>query len=228
LSSIQSGSSCTTQCNSGYQPNVSSLVCSLGILNPPGFTCAAQSCTAPTPNNAASPSCTEGSSISHGQSCTAECIIGHQPSVSTLSCSAGVLVPSTFTCSEEPCAAPTGIAHATAVACTAGATITSGSSCTSQCESGYTPSEGTLSCFQGNLTPSTFACSPSSCPAPNGVQHCASPACAEEQVLSNMQAHAHLLVRLGTHHHLRLFNVAMEFFPRMILFVDPQPAVPPL
>jgi len=50
----------------------------------------------------------------------------------------------------------------------------------------------------------------------------------KEQVLSNMQAHAHLLVRLGTHHHLRLFNVAMEFFPRMILFVDPQPAVPPL
>lgn len=49
-----------------------------------------------------------------------------------------------------------------------------------------------------------------------------------QKEVSNMEEHAHQLVRLGTHHRLLLSNVAMEFFPPIPFFVTRQPAVPPL
>ena len=46
-----------------------------------------------------------------------------------------------------------------------GASINSGSACTTQCASGYTPSTASLSCSDGTLTPGTFTC-PANCAAP--------------------------------------------------------------
>eukprot|EP00746_Dinoflagellata_sp_MGD_P068925 gnl/MRDRNA2_/MRDRNA2_282915_c0_seq1.p1 gnl/MRDRNA2_/MRDRNA2_282915_c0~~gnl/MRDRNA2_/MRDRNA2_282915_c0_seq1.p1 ORF type:complete len:144 (+),score=23.03 gnl/MRDRNA2_/MRDRNA2_282915_c0_seq1:1-432(+) len=73
--------------------------CNLGKLAPPLFSCHASPCSAPTGiDHAANPSCNEGSIVGHNNTCIAICDAGYAPSLTTLSCSAGMLTPSTFSC----------------------------------------------------------------------------------------------------------------------------------
>jgi len=62
-------------------------------------TCEANPCASPTVTTQASGgACSQGSSISSGSSCTAQCAAGYTPSTDSLRCSLGTLSPSTFTC----------------------------------------------------------------------------------------------------------------------------------
>jgi len=124
---------------------------------------------------AATVSCAEGAQIESGAVCSAACQPGYVASTATLQCDRGQLAPSQFACAEESCAAPWNVSFS-AQPCLEGSTLAPGGICTTQCESGYTPSESTLSCSRGRLTPSAFLCAESACPSPD-VMHAISPSC---------------------------------------------------
>merc|ERR1711924_488892 len=114
----------------GYTPSRASLTCSTGVLSPSTFTCSPNPCAAPTVvNQANGGACNEGGSINSGYSCSTQCAAGRIPSRASLTCSTGVLSPSTFTCSANPCTAPTVKNQANGGACSEGGSIYSGFSC---------------------------------------------------------------------------------------------------
>jgi hypothetical protein len=57
-------------------------------------------------------SCTEGAEIPSGGLCTAQCNEGFTASAKSLSCSAGMLSPSTFLCQPDACRIPVNISNA--------------------------------------------------------------------------------------------------------------------
>jgi len=179
-SCIGNGGMCTPQCTSPWLASETSLNCVNGAFIPATFTCYGASCAAPFGvAHSAAQACAEGISVEHNTSCTPQCSGNHLPSITSLSCSFGVLSPSTFTC-FAPCAAPGGIADAASVACSQGMWIAHGTTCTTQCKnSSYTPFPASLACSDAVLSPGSFTCIPDSCAAPSGVAHVAATACAE-------------------------------------------------
>jgi len=158
---IESGQNCTTSCEQGYQPSVSTLRCSDGVLTPLQFVCLELSCESPfNVSFGAEPACLEGGSVSPGGRCTPACEGGYVPSEAVLSCARGDLSPGTFRCDEAACDAPSDVLYAASPSCSGLVRVTSRSSCTPQCQDGYLPSETSLQCIRGQLSPATFACEP--------------------------------------------------------------------
>jgi len=133
--------------------------------------------------DSATPACAEGNFLRHGASCAPRCANLFSPSLSSLTCSEGVLSPATFTCIGTPCTAPTTVTHAETNPCEDGGLGTSvvahGASCTPRCTSGYSPNVASMACHLGTLTPSTFTCEGSSCPAPTGISDGLAPTCTQ-------------------------------------------------
>eukprot|EP00913_Durusdinium_trenchii_P031187 g29203.t1 len=145
---IKGGKTCTPRCNSGYSPSAASLACKQGVFEPTSYGCLPGSCSIPQISNAASPKCEQGDTIKHGQKCTPKCKPNYIPSNSGLTCTAGNLEPTTFTC-KAPCASPN-VANA-AQPCKEGNLIEHGKSCSSQCDVGFSATSGSLECNDGQL-----------------------------------------------------------------------------
>lgn len=179
-SSIPSNSSCSPQCEPGYDSTVPSMECHKGELTPDGYTCEPAPCSAPTGIGNASHPCTEGATISHDQPCTAQCDAGFTPSVVGLVCNKSRLVPETFSCDPDPCVTPS-VANAPTMSCQglSAHSILSGHNCTPVCDAGYTPTVESLSCDRGVLAPATFNCQPASCAAPGTIANAKAVSCRE-------------------------------------------------
>ncbi|CAE7033872.1 unnamed protein product [Symbiodinium natans] len=93
---IAEGSTCTVRCEEAFVPEPAQLRCEGQALTPGSFDCL-QGCQLAglTPRGG---SCLEGTSVRHGQGCTAYCAVGYAPSVPFLSCSRGMLTPTSFDC----------------------------------------------------------------------------------------------------------------------------------
>lgn len=157
---IPTGSACTPICASGYQPSTMSMSCKLTVLSPASFTCVGLPCKAPVGiANGATLTCGEGSMVGHGHVCTAACALGYGPDVSTLSCNATELSPSTFQCLGLPCTPPT-VENAADPACAEAqkGNISYGGICTAQCARDFQPLVPALLCGGGLLRPSGFLC----------------------------------------------------------------------
>eukprot|EP00439_Symbiodinium_sp_Y106_P080392 s473_g19.t1 len=150
---LASGAECSTICNRGYSPSVAKLECFAGTLSPPGYICTEDDCDA------------EGAKINGGRTCTPRCEAGYSPSRTSLACRRGVLDPATFACQADSCDMPF-VANSMNPTCAEGNTLTHGQRCTPKCKSGYLPSESSLLCTAGSLSPATFTCR-APCPAPN-------------------------------------------------------------
>ncbi|CAE8693158.1 unnamed protein product [Polarella glacialis] len=126
---------------------------------------AASQCAAPSGvAGAESPACEEGPLLGSGSNCTVLCKSGYSPSEAVLSCgSDGLLEPPTFQCQELYCDAPTNISNIDSPSCLEGTFILPGSSCTPRCKCGFKPSEASLSCSRGELSPEAFSCIPTPC-----------------------------------------------------------------
>ena len=98
-------------------------------------------------------------SLASGSSCTPSCDSGYTLS-GTRSCSGGTLTD-TAVCNPNPCDAAAAIANGALNDCTS--TLAHGTSCTPDCNTGYTLS-GTRSCSAGTLT-NTAVCNPNDCTA---------------------------------------------------------------
>ena len=192
---VESGGTCTAQCQRGYRPLAPVLNCSLGVLSPSTYECEEIECESPagvvnasvepcvlpdlTVDNACLTRCEAGFGVGPAGAVTGE------PAV--LSCVYGVLEPATFTCPGRTCAAPSGVANAWSGAlgaCLEGPETLHGGECTTRCEPGYHPSVAALSCWAEVLSPSSFECLPDPCPAPTGIEHAAGAgACAGGDVI---------------------------------------------
>lgn len=167
---IQSGEVCTTQCKDGFYPSDKLLHCHSETLSPATFTCESP-CVVPTVANAAGggvcKEAGEGEKILPFTSCTTQCAAGYTQSVRYLSCRSGTFTPKSVECKPDPCDAPVGVKFVSKEgSCKEGKSLTSGSSCTSQCLAGYTPSVATLACNAATLTPATFTCNANPCVIP--------------------------------------------------------------
>jgi len=139
------------------------------FFSPSTYICEPDACPLPNVRNRLESGCSglpHPALVSSGTSCSAQCSPGYTPSVANLKCFAGKLTPGTFTCTEDPCDAPSGIEDGATQSCKEGKVISSGDSCTTQCASGYTPSKSTLACSLGKLSPSTYSCNPDPCVLP--------------------------------------------------------------
>ena len=121
-------------------------------------TCSPNPCDASSlAGNGAVGDCT--SSLASGSSCTPICDSGYALS-GTRSCTDGTL-SDTAVCNPNPCDASAAIANGALNDCTS--TLAHGTSCTPDCNTGYTLS-GTRSCSAGTLT-NTAVCNPNDCTA---------------------------------------------------------------
>eukprot|EP00930_Biecheleria_cincta_P009455 TRINITY_DN1111_c0_g1_i1.p1 TRINITY_DN1111_c0_g1~~TRINITY_DN1111_c0_g1_i1.p1 ORF type:complete len:3256 (+),score=479.82 TRINITY_DN1111_c0_g1_i1:1251-9770(+) len=160
---VDNSSMCSAVCKAGYAPSVAHLTCVEGVFQPPAFACSELPCQAPSNVLlAASTPCAEGPGlIAAGSKCTPSCQAGHVATLSTaLQCSGGVLSPATFTCIEASCSAPADVIHAASPSCSGVGVVKSGEDCVPQCRSGYVPSQQSLSCRRGQLSPTSFECHP--------------------------------------------------------------------
>jgi len=187
-SSISSGTTCQTECSSGYTPDVALLSCFAEVLTPSTFSCVPTPCNLPTVANAQGNGCKGkvGTVIASGAVCKTTCMPGFQTSVAKLDCSAGVLSPASFSCDELKCPAPTGLANAPNVGCAEGGSIAGGRSCTPRCNTGYTPSVSSLACKQGVFEPSSYACVPNSCSIPS-ISNVGNPKCDQGNTIQHGQ-----------------------------------------
>ncbi|CAJ1382341.1 unnamed protein product, partial [Effrenium voratum] len=187
---LLSGTSCTPSCAQGYRATALELLCLKGQLDPPSFRCEGLPCSAPSSatEEYASPACAEGEEIPHGGLCTARCAPGSSPMPLQLQCAVQQLQPPNFTCGKA-CDAPTGIPNAQEPTCAEGAVLEHGTFCSPVCGEGFSPlvaldadlqkAMPQLNCWDGAMRPPRFTCAPGVCPAPQGVQDSATPACAE-------------------------------------------------
>jgi len=165
---IPAGTKCNTACAAGFTASVSEVSCGAdGILTSEAFTCVADPCKEPSKWLAyvnTTHRCAEADAdgfIQSGQICTTQCREGYSPTVSSLSCNAGLRWPLEYTCYESDCPAPQGIANVhPAGACEEGSSIESRDDCTAQCADGYLPSKHHLDCRRGVLSPANFTCEP--------------------------------------------------------------------
>lgn len=185
---IASGTTCQTQCASGYTPDIATLSCFAEILTPSTFLCNPTPCTLPRVSNSQGNGCKGkvGTEIASGATCSTTCGPGFEASAAKLTCTAGTLSPATFTCSEVRCRSPTGLPHAPHVGCAEGSTIAGGRSCTPRCNSGYTPSVASMACRQGVFEPNSFSCLPSPCNVP-GISNAMNPRCKEGNIIQHGQ-----------------------------------------
>ena len=152
---LASGSSCQPTCDAGYTVSGTSS-CLNRVLT--SATCSPPPCDASSPpDNGAVGDCT--SSLASGSSCTPSCDSGYTLS-GTRSCS-GRHPHDTAVCNPNPCDAAAAIANGALNDCTS--TLAHGTSCTPDCNTGYTLS-GTRSCSAGTLT-NTAVCNPNDCTA---------------------------------------------------------------
>lgn len=97
------GSRCTAKCDPGYTVSVAKLLCQAQKFSPASFTCKPNNCTAPTiENQNEQGSCANGSNITHGDLCIAQCKSGYDAS-ENLSCHLGNLTPQSFNCTKKSC-----------------------------------------------------------------------------------------------------------------------------
>ncbi|CAJ1450068.1 unnamed protein product [Effrenium voratum] len=145
---VAHGTACTTQCGSGYGPNVAQLLCQRGILSPPTFLCELF-CPAVLGSGGF---CAEGAFIASKGVCTASCGEGYLPSVAQLSCLDGAFSPGGFQCERvRPCFLSSA-SFAESPPCLEGYTLQHNSSCTASCLPGYVPNFASLYCWDGALT----------------------------------------------------------------------------
>lgn len=185
---IAHGTGCKASCQTGFIPSSAVLNCNFGVLDPPTFFCEPLSCGLEGVKidfqHPRGP-CEEGDLVQHGSQCHARCQEGYEPSVRTLTCELGVFKPATFTCVEAKCSIPLAIAHAAPMPCAEFWTahrsggIPHGQNCTAACKSGYVPSDATLTCTYGVLTPPTFQCVHDGCVVPSDIRHAAERVCKE-------------------------------------------------
>ncbi|CAK9084253.1 Uncharacterized protein SCF082_LOCUS39977 [Durusdinium trenchii] len=185
---IEHGETCQSECKEGYHPSVESMSCSLGTLSPAKWSCIEDACPAVEGvANAPKVTCKEGNSINSQKSCTTKCRDGYKPNYASLTCRLGKFFPHTYICEPEGCPLPvvknrltsgcSGLPHP--------AVVTSGQSCSAQCDNGYTPSVASLKCFAGKLTPATFVCNEDPCDAPGGIQNGATESCKEGKEIAS-------------------------------------------
>eukprot|EP00054_Salpingoeca_dolichothecata_P028658 m.219346 g.219346 ORF g.219346 m.219346 type:complete len:3133 (-) comp26284_c0_seq1:107-9505(-) len=163
-----SGDPCSLTCSQGYDSS-GNFTCTAGEFD--SQSCAPKSCSGtPTLPNNADPSTDCGSTTAHEGSCTLLCNSGYVAS-GTFDCSLGEF--SEETCDEAPCEGqPDTVDNAAAPDC--GASTESGSTCTLDCNEGYSKSADWL-CTRGDFSGPT--CDPDPCegnpdqpangPAPN-------------------------------------------------------------
>ncbi|HEY3821388.1 MAG TPA: hypothetical protein VGL81_29680 [Polyangiaceae bacterium] len=151
--SLASGTSCQVACNSGFQVSGAATSCVNGTLTSTQ-TCGSDSCTVTAPSNGTLGTCP--GSLASGTNCQLACNTGFQLTGAATSCAYGDLTAQT--CGADSCTvtAPT---NATLGTCPS--TLTSGSSCQIQCNSGYTSTGTATSCLDGSLTEQV--CTPSPC-----------------------------------------------------------------
>lgn len=185
---MSSGATCTTQCASGYTPDVGELKCFAGVFTPSSFECLPSPCNLPSVANAQGNGCKGkvGTVMASGGVCKTDCMPGFEPSAAQLQCTAGRLSPTSFSCDELRCRAPTGLANAPSVGCAEGSRVRGGASCTPRCNAGYTPTVASLACKQGVFDPTTYACQPQGCSIP-GVANAKNPRCAEGNNIAHGQ-----------------------------------------
>lgn len=160
---IPSGSTCETSCAIGFAPEVEELLCIDQSFAPTNFTCMpVDPCAAPAGigNLSAEAPCVEGFLVQHGASCSPACAEGYAASVAALSCEYGMLSPTTFTCVGLPCLElPIVTNSLEAGVCGAGVTaLAHGEVCSPACKYAYVPSEESLQCVRGFLSPPSFRC----------------------------------------------------------------------
>jgi hypothetical protein len=167
---FDSGSTCDTACEPGYDASTGSLLCSNGILVPSTFKCNAKTCKAPEniENVAEDGSCYEGTNVAFGTSCTATCLPGYTPTISKFSCDVdnsgevnlNYQGERTFACEAnlDKCAAPRVQHAAIGGSCAEGVYINDGDHCTTACSVNYLASQATLKCEKGVFSPSSFTC----------------------------------------------------------------------
>jgi len=85
--SILDGEMCVPACPEGQIPDVPSLACSAGVLNPLNFSCISPDCQSPTGISFAGvPACNGLVNVTPGGNCTPVCAPGYHPSVPSLIC----------------------------------------------------------------------------------------------------------------------------------------------
>ena len=152
--------------------------CTEGTITAPESSCSPASCTLPK----ALPSyltgagdehgCLGGASLDSGASCTVKCIGGFHTKSGTAeySCEKAVLQRPSIICESSGCVLPNAFsAHIIGVGCTAGRTLTDGSSCSLACQEGYEADPGATmvySCSKGSMSLPNMICSPKSCDLP--------------------------------------------------------------
>jgi hypothetical protein len=154
---------CTPNCLEGYHAAdaTEGLTCLAGKLVAPAFTCTEKPCPAPRVQYAYTPSCEQGPSIDGTNgTCTMRCMEpNYIPVTANLTCSLGEFdaLPQ---CIPKPCDAPA-VGNASAFSsCQEGLSIRgNGSTCTPNCATGWYPTELSLTCTEGVLTPNWFGCS---------------------------------------------------------------------
>lgn len=183
---LDSGSSCTVACASGYSmspANALSYTCEAGILTSPGTCIRPTECAVPSFVNShyagASQgdvfACAEGQALTSGSKCNVGCVSTFTPNAGTtvFSCNAGVLTSPTLVCTGPPCTllnfTTSGYSSAQ---CVSGGTLAYGSSCTVSCAApGYNATNtGTTQFVCGTtLTRPSLRCAAVPCKLPDAL-----------------------------------------------------------
>lgn len=176
---IDNGGTCLTRCVTGFLPEPSRLLCTNSILRPSTFRCKAP-CSAPVGvADAASPSCHEGSRIQSGATCTSMCTGNRVSELHSLTCSDGVLSPSSFFCivpTSTVCPNPVGVANAEVPPCLE-QPVQGRGFCTARCRWGYIAEPLTMACSGTKLSPSAFICKGASCLMPSKITNAPASLC---------------------------------------------------
>jgi len=170
---LQSGRSCAPACQGDHIASEPTLSCTRGVLYPPTFQCrTGKTCNITTaiasnlPDSSISV-CWEGDRVHHNRNCTTSCGSGSgfTPSVQSLKCDDGTLVPGSFDCvanaklgTSARCMAPTNVEHAKVQPCEEGVVFGEGEVCTPRCHAHHRASESSLTCIAGSWFPTTFEC----------------------------------------------------------------------
>lgn len=204
---------CDPLCLDGYHPNVSLIPCFAGKLATL-WECLGDPCPAPSLIQYAAPvTCKEGPLIQHDGTCTPNCAEGYESTESGgLSCLTGLLIPPRFECLAVNCTALHWIPGALlplpgynktvayegnandpvivwvppeSRTCQEGPSISSGTTCTANCQPGYVPDISLLQCQTGSLTPPTYRCMGQPCMAPSNVPDAPSVPCVEGALIAH-------------------------------------------
>eukprot|EP00928_Gymnodinium_smaydae_P096868 TRINITY_DN8640_c0_g4_i1.p1 TRINITY_DN8640_c0_g4~~TRINITY_DN8640_c0_g4_i1.p1 ORF type:complete len:2147 (-),score=234.93 TRINITY_DN8640_c0_g4_i1:84-6143(-) len=199
---VPHGQVCELQCVSGFRAQPPRLTCDRGkFLEGTDYTCIldAQACDAPTSvfhlnvgllnatdnENPGFSFCQQGKQVPHGRQCTPVCalpVFSAQPK--KLTCSDGKFFPEAFQCGRD-CDVVGALGYISNViqpVCAEGSSISHGTLCTPRCKDEFKATHDSLSCYDGEFTPSNFVCEEIryGCDAPAGVEMALEPvACAE-------------------------------------------------